>query len=556
MVDSGWRFFAELHVGTTILLISDRPESAIALAELGCLVIAVVPPSYDHCVITKFREKYRAEKKLMRKINICVASGLQVVPFRENSFALIVIEDLTTIFGKFGCQGSMQLVVEDILVDLWKYLKPEGKLFFWTQNNSLKSIIKRKKVQLFPRLVMYKLKRRKIDVSTIIDYYPSNGNLSVIRDDANWDHNFNNLKLKLKALLKSEATGLICNKSDKSRAGTTVKEIISRIDRRKGFCESTTYEMTRGSAEVFVIRMDEHIVRLPRIWRSEIVKRWSTNFEALCSLRNLSLPFKIPWPVAAGRFGNQLYSVESKLSGVTKEGRELKHEDDEKLYQAAVKSLIALFRITARIRILDEKIFKYLFGEPIDRLDPYCDENERKMLKGIKAKYKEIFLNIEFPLVRTHGDFKRSNFIFGSENQLEGIFDWDLSRPAGLPLMDLFLFMGFEAMDEMDQDFYSSIITEFIDKSPQENRILGYYLEETYWIDEAKVKFIAFLTLIYYFAYHFVGIGVDLKVMKNVKELVCRLDSLFQSESFGNRAGEHHSGFELDKAAPLLRGKL
>jgi hypothetical protein len=88
------------------------------------------------------------------------------------------------------------------------------------------------------------------------------------------------------------------------------------------------------------------------------------------------------------------------------------------------------------------------------------------------------------------------------DNNITGVFDWDLSIELGLPLIDLFLFTGFEESEKRKKSFQSVILEDFITIDGSANEMVRKYIDETDKFLKDKVKYFAFLCIVYYFLYH------------------------------------------------------
>jgi hypothetical protein len=520
---SGWKFFVRIPLGEKALLF-DNPlsENSLALAERASLVVVVGEgPGNDSLSVKEWGERYCLRKELLERIQLCIASGPEEMPFKEKSFSVIIIGSLDNVLETYRNGCSRWMASERLVADIFKYLRPGGQLFISMKKSSAKSVLNGERIGLLPLWIVWRLRKQNVRVETIIDYYPSLGNVMIVQDNVNNQNRARNVGIRMKAFLKSEAVGIVCKKSYERESRTLVKEIINDMKDRKEFLDPGLYKVIRGSGGTFVLNTGQSIIRIPRLWYPDIVRqRWLRNFNTLKALRRLKLPFKIPEPIHLGDVEGQPYSIESKIPGYSSEGIALSAKESKRLGIQTIEALTSLFTKTAKTTLLDEKEFRRLFGDPIGRCVLYCNEDGKRKLEIIEEKFRSIFLNTEFPLIRTHGDFKRPNFIFGKDDRLYGICDWDLSLPSGLPLLDLYLFLGSERVYKSNQGFHAAIFAEFVNKSPLENQFVGQYLDFTYPINERKATSLAILTVIYYFAYHSLGLVIEPKARSSVQSFL------------------------------------
>jgi len=529
---SGWKFFVRIPIGEKALLFaSPLSESSLALAERASLVVVVGKKLENDPSAEEWGKQYCLRKELLNRIQLCTVCGTEEMPFRERTFSVIAIDSMEEAIRSYGGGRSRWMVPEKLVVDLFKYLRPGGEIFISMKKPSVKSVLRCDQFGLLPQWIVWRLRKQNIQVETTMDFYPSLGNVIIVRVNKNNQYRKKNVRYMLKALLKSESFGIVCKKPHEGESRIFIKEVLNNAKGKKNSLDPDLYKVIRGSGGTFVLDTGLFIIRIPRLWYPDIVcQRWLRNFQTLEALGRLRLPFKTPQPIHVGHVEGQPYSVESKILGYNMDGVAINGKKLKKLSTQVIESLISLFHVTSKTTTLDEKEFKRLFGDPIDRLSLYSNMYSKRKLEDIKEKYRSIFLNTEFPLILNHGDFKRSNFIFARDDRLYGICDWDLSLSSGLPLLDLYTFLGYEIGINLNLDLQTAIITEFINKSPCDNVLITHYLEKTYPIDEMKTKLLALLTIIYDFAFHSMGFFVDSKTKQDVEAFLSRADEFLRSQ--------------------------
>jgi aminoglycoside phosphotransferase (APT) family kinase protein len=510
---------------------SPLSENCYALAERAFSVITASRDPLDTLKLREWGKQHRIDKEILRKIQSCVLDVTKNLPFQETVFSLIVVGDLSRKFcvlkrGQFLCNFAEKLVL-----NLSRHLKTGGEMCVFMDNTSLKTVLKKHKLWPSLRWTVAMLKQHGFQIETILYFYPALGQTIVAHNLNNEGKRFKNLGEKINALLKSEGAMVVCRKPGDKRYESVTKQIISKIGRERGYQDAEICRMTKGSGGTFVMHTEKAIVRLPRLWRNGIVERWSNNFEMLRRLEHIQLTFKTPEPFFREKFAGQPYSVESKLSGKTDERKNLRHPRFQYLSTQVVGCLIVLFKKTHTVATITSKEFALLFSEPIASMTRHCDETGKRTLEKLEQWFEGEFLDTKFPLTTTHGDFKRSNFLFGKKGRLEGVFDWDLSRSPGLLLLDLYLYLGFEMTLDSTDDVSAKIIAEFIDKSPLENSFVSRYTQNTYPMPESKLRGLALLTIVYYFSYHCTFLDIEARVQSGLNMFLNRVDEFTKTEN-------------------------
>ena len=166
------------------------------------------------------------------------------------------------------------------------------------------------------------------------------------------------------------------------------------------------------------------------------------------TLHSLSKTFlknhRIPEVYPCYSVDNQPVYIEQALEGVVVEDKKFIRKFHEDM---AVDWLIRLHKETrtetiGHIRQMKD-IVRQTFTELVERIR---NESDAMLLTGIQQKILENYNRIITNTVCMHGDFKIENMIFSTDmKKINGVFDWDLSRAHGLPVVDLYYFIVYSA---------------------------------------------------------------------------------------------------------------
>jgi aminoglycoside phosphotransferase (APT) family kinase protein len=185
------------------------------------------------------------------------------------------------------------------------------------------------------------------------------------------------------------------------------------------------------------------IIRIPSDEHS--FERARTNFDNLTLLRGLNAaPVEIPVQVQRGEVRGKVFFMEHMLDGRNLHRTEL---TDERLYAAvaadATHRLIALHKATVHPVELTPAHSEHLIGDILRNARvALAGDKGRHVLPEIEECLLSVFAGKRLNLVFFHGDYTYDNLMFDAARHcVTGMFDWDLSRPQGLPLLDLLYFL-------------------------------------------------------------------------------------------------------------------
>jgi hypothetical protein len=471
----------------------------------------------------EWEKLHRVDSEIARRICFCVFDFTGVLPFNEGVFSQVVVSGLERSLHSQEFEKSYRKAYEMLIIRLSNCLKPGGELCVFVENTSLKTFVKKRRATGFLLWAILTLKHHKFLIQSVLYFYPALGNVSVMSDKRHNSRRSSKIKEQVNHLLKSEGAMIFCRKPGDREYVSVAEQIVTKIETECGHHNAGVLRLMKGSGGSFVLQTNSAIVRLPRLWRSENVARWSNNFEALIGLHNIALSFKIPEVYIKGKMSGQPFSIESRLSGKSDNGKKPSYLSGKSLQVQAIDCLIELFKSTSSVSTLLETDFLRLFSDPINSATRHFNKVETKTLWKLNDWLRAEFVDREIPLVTTHGDFKRSNLLLNERGTISGVFDWDLSRSLGLPILDLFLFLGFETEEV---DFSTRIMNEFIDKSPLGNPLVLHYIQNTYDLPELRLKGLALLTIIYYLAYHCTTLERTAKTRNNLEAVIMRATEL------------------------------
>jgi aminoglycoside phosphotransferase (APT) family kinase protein len=185
-------------------------------------------------------------------------------------------------------------------------------------------------------------------------------------------------------------------------------------------------------SEVAVASLKRQIGALQDLHRDDRLGEWRSS---------------LPKPLVAGNVGRQFFAVEELVNG---ERAESLLESSETRITAQITALAWLetfHRRTSGQQKVDAEMLQRLIGEPLrtvrdwnahrrngQKHAPAIDRLETELHKALSGRTVTVS--------RTHGDFTPGNILMEEGGRrITGVLDWELSRQADLPLVDVIQFL-------------------------------------------------------------------------------------------------------------------
>jgi aminoglycoside phosphotransferase (APT) family kinase protein/SAM-dependent methyltransferase len=203
------------------------------------------------------------------------------------------------------------------------------------------------------------------------------------------------------------------------------------------------YVRQKGAAVLVVNSPDSGgvIVRLPLDERAEIAcRRHHGALTVLAEDMRIPSPLRslFPVPFAEGSFEGKTFFAEAALAGESGfffYQRSARHYD--RALTSAADVLSQLRRATEQPVAIDELEFGRLCGNWLRELQGLVDEESRGVLAALEESLRATLVGRVIPLGWCHGDYNFGNFLFAPGDRMNGILDFEMFDPRGLPLLDL-----------------------------------------------------------------------------------------------------------------------
>ena len=150
-----------------------------------------------------------------------------------------------------------------------------------------------------------------------------------------------------------------------------------------------------------------------------------------------------PAPLAHGDFEGQAFFAETALSG---ESGRLYYSRPERRFDRAIinaaEVLRQLRRATERPTRIEDAEFQRVCGGWLDELRQVVRGGSRGALDTIESVLRSELVGNTLPLGWHHGDYDFANLLYGPDDSVTGILDFEVFEPQGLPLIDFLVLLA------------------------------------------------------------------------------------------------------------------
>jgi len=183
-----------------------------------------------------------------------------------------------------------------------------------------------------------------------------------------------------------------------------------------------------------------------------------------------------PRPLAQGRFEGQTFFAETALRG---ECGRVYYARPARRYDraivAAAEALRAIRRATEEPVAIDAAELQRLCGDGIAQLQACVDPGRRGILDRLHRRLERTLVGVRLPLGWQHGDYDFANLLYGPDEALSGILDFECFEPRGLPLVDLLLLLARRPIRRRGLAFGTLVVQSILPRAlpPLERELLA-----------------------------------------------------------------------------------
>lgn len=214
----------------------------------------------------------------------------------------------------------------------------------------------------------------------------------------------------------------------------------------------------------------------------------------------VQLAAMIPTFYGEGCVQQQQYFVQSELPGVSVD------VDGPWLHEVtprAAQVLGAFHAETAKRQRVENAVFTRLVSHPLQRVLDKLGPTTKGTVESIEAALRERLWGRWVPTVWAHGDYKIENVLINQHTRaIQGVIDWDLSQPEGLPLLDLLYLITYNRVICERRGIEDLFLDHILPKrfSPFEEFLYHTYIRDI-GIDDAVIDALHIMFWIHHVAY-------------------------------------------------------
>lgn len=197
------------------------------------------------------------------------------------------------------------------------------------------------------------------------------------------------------------------------------------------------------------------------VWRiaseSEGVERVNINAQALQDLSSVGDDKSsiIPSLLYLGKELGCVFSIEEMLPGNDRKSR----DGDE-----TARTWMNALQLSMKVKG-DYGVDRHaeIVASSIKRLTAFCDSEASTVVERVDQVIKDQFRGRQIDFVPLHGDLKEGNFLYGNNEKLSAVIDWDMYSKTNFPLVDHVIQLIYQNIRSYHDDGVS-IFSAFVDK--------------------------------------------------------------------------------------------
>jgi aminoglycoside phosphotransferase (APT) family kinase protein len=227
-------------------------------------------------------------------------------------------------------------------------------------------------------------------------------------------------------------------------------------------------------------------------------ERFRTNYDTVEAVARQA-PSRVPTAIGSGEVAGTPFYVETMLEGrpLRSALRNAPPARRSALLSGAVEWLGSLQHADVeRHEVTGALLASHVIG-PAARAMRFLNRGGTDAAAALQDYLCAALRGQHLPFVRTHGDYSVDNILVNGRGAVSGVFDWDLSCPRGLPLLDVIYLLASEAVSRGRVTFADALLQLW--SSPDQHLLESYCAELQ--IPSSLVKPLVLLQWCYHLAY-------------------------------------------------------
>jgi aminoglycoside phosphotransferase (APT) family kinase protein/SAM-dependent methyltransferase len=369
--------------------------------------------------------------------NVLAVAARGGLPLASEAADVVAVRDLGDFARRCGASGSAG---EALVREMRRVLRPGGLIYVgMTRMQSLKRGRAAPAGDLRPLTPARVRRAAGLPEVDRLHLYPTLYEPQLMTELGNHAATPARLRRLVAGMTRPQGYGLLLSDDRRAAARSAIRTLDPEGTGRPGHGSGHARAYV-GSGGVLVLVLDGVIVRVPGT--GEAVERCRSNHVTLRDLAG-KVSVAVPEPIQERAFRDQVYFVETRLKGHEPPLRDKDPKRARALAEHAMEIVTGLHAGTASTVTVDRNRFAALVGNRLDRLAAPVRSPEPELTR-MRDLLAEGLLGTRLRVVRTHGDFKRTNLLLDGAGRISGVVDWDLSQPDGPPLVDPALFLAYE----------------------------------------------------------------------------------------------------------------
>jgi aminoglycoside phosphotransferase (APT) family kinase protein len=463
--------------------------------------MALAPYVAELWVLHPWLERARVVTSRARRSgqgHVTVCSGIEgpSLPFAEGTFDGVVVHGLHDLRVRLfpGAERALNVLVND----LKRVVKPSG---FVMLDGRLRG-------SLAPRRRGGSIRRSAVCHALDDAGLVRRCDLAFRLDKWEWLYQIQNMRSSLpiktrlrnwvSAELRTPEAGFVASSESGALAPSLLEGVLRQIPLHQDDFQRARETVHLGSWDVFRAETANLIIRMPA--GPAGVDRCRRNAQALLELEATPLAFATPRLAFEGAWRGMTFVAETRLNGQAVKYLDMSPREREQVARNGQAMLADMYDRTSLVARLDAGAVQELFVDPLDRIAEYLEPAVAGPISEARVWLYARFTGAEWTLARTHGDYKATNFLTDRRGRVTGVVDWDLSRPAGLPMTDSILLEAFDRSivngGEFGQAVYDAGFASLGWRKRLPAELQRYILDEDQW------RATALVTLLNYFFDH------------------------------------------------------
>ncbi len=463
---AGWKFLLDLNPADWVLFLGPSWGAAPLNVARGVAHVVVLDGALERLRIVR----RQAEAAGLENLTLARVLDPLRLPLPDGSLSVAIVPGIAEWFTTAGGRPAPAGAVADLLQELRRVLTPSGQIYLGADNKRAfmrplaasgvalppRAIVDAARAAGFPHTELFApvpFRHKFHQVLDVVRPGRMNFDLDVYRTRGRvvrplvkiWDAC--NRDGALERRLYGVLPGLSAVVAGESRKWPVAERIFVELAAKRQIPPTARLGGYHVRAKgVVVLTGTGAVIRMPLDERAEAAcarhhRALETCVEDGRIPANLRALF--PAPLARGYFEGHTFFAESALAG---ESGRVYYARGARRYDAAITDaasvLCELRRATEVPTLIDEAEWQRLAGAWLTDLGRLVPETSRAGVAKLAEHLAGVLRGRTLPLGWHNGDYDFANLLYGADDRVGGVLDFEVFDPHGLPLIDLMVLLA------------------------------------------------------------------------------------------------------------------